>query len=64
MNIAEKNYSIVEKDCLALVFTPQKLHNYFLTNEVYLQVHDNRVRHLLQQPTMSGRAAYCWDYGI
>ena len=54
---AEQRYTRMEKACLALVFAAQKLRHYFLTHEVYLIVHDNPVRYLLQQPALSGRAA-------
>ena len=56
-NSAEKNYSRVEKACLALIFAAQKLRHYFLTHEVYLMVRDNPVKFLLEQPALSGRAA-------
>lgn len=50
VNAAEKNYSKVEKACLALVFVAQKVRHYFSTHhEVYLVIHINLVRFLLQQ---------------
>lgn len=57
MNDAKKNYSSVEKTCLVLLFTAQKLHHYLLTHDVYLVIHDNLVRHLHKQPALSGCAA-------
>lgn len=44
MNGSEKNYSKVEKACLALVFVAQKVRHNFLTHEVYLVIHVNLVR--------------------
>lgn len=49
---------MVEKDCLTLVFATQKFRHYFLTHEAYLCMHDDPVRHLLQQPAMSGHTAH------
>ena len=58
MNETEKRYIRMAKACLALVFAASKLRHYFLTHEVYLVVHENPVRYLLQQPALSGRAAW------
>lgn len=57
LNTVEQRYQRIEKACWALVFAAQKLRHYFLTHEVYLVVHDNLVRHLLQQPALSVREA-------
>ena len=56
MTSFERNYSKIEKACLALVFASQKLRHYFLSHEIYLMVRNDPVKFLLTQPALSGRA--------
>ncbi|KAG5524128.1 hypothetical protein RHGRI_030950 [Rhododendron griersonianum] len=54
---AEERYTPVERHCLALVFTAQKLRHYFLSFPVQLVTKSDPVRYLLSRPALSGRIA-------
>ena len=56
MTSFERNYSKIEKACLALIFASQKLRHYFLSHEIYLMVWNDLVKVILTQPALSGRA--------
>lgn len=57
MNISKKNYSRVEKACLALIFVAQKLHHYF-----FVTTHPIRVWARCYKRTRKNKAG--WDNKI
>ncbi|KAH7845471.1 hypothetical protein Vadar_002619 [Vaccinium darrowii] len=54
---AEERYTPIERHCLALVFTAQKLRHYFLSFKVQLVTRNDPMRYLLSRPMLNGRAA-------
>ena len=52
---AETRYPRAERACLAIVYTSQRLHHYFLAYEVWLMTKSHAIKALLQQPILSGR---------
>ena len=52
---AERNYSPIEKLCLALMFSIKKLRHYMLNHEVQLVARADPIRYVLSQPTLIGR---------
>ena len=54
---AEKNYTPIEKVCLALVFAVQKLRHYILSHRVILISKVDPLRYLMSKPVLSGRIA-------
>ena len=54
---AEHHYSPMEKVCLALIFTVQKLRHYLLTHSITLISKANPIRYLLTKPILSERLA-------
>ena len=54
---AEERYTPIERHCLALVFTAQKLRHYFLSFKVQLVTRNDPMRYLLSRPVLNGRAA-------
>ncbi|CAN6440363.1 unnamed protein product [Victoria cruziana] len=53
----EKNYSLMEKSCLALVWMCQKLRHYLLSTEVKILSKLNPIKYILDQPFLAGRIA-------
>ncbi|CAN6454576.1 unnamed protein product [Victoria cruziana] len=53
----EKNYSQMEKSCLALVWMCQKLRHYLLSTEVKILSKLNPLKYILDQPFLAGRIA-------
>ncbi|CAN6447300.1 unnamed protein product [Victoria cruziana] len=53
----EKNYSQIEKICLALVWICQKLRHYLLSTEVKILSKLNPLKYILDQPFLVGRIA-------
>lgn len=54
---SEIRYSTIERHCLALVFTAQKMRHYLLAREVKLMTKTDMIRYLLTRPTLVGRLA-------
>ena len=54
---AEQNYTPIEKVCLALVFTVQKLRHYLLSHSITLISKADPLRYLMSKPVPSGRLA-------
>ena len=54
---SELNYSPMEKHCLALVFTTQKLRHYFLAHKLLVVTKSDPIKYLLSRPALSGRIA-------
>ena len=52
---AERNYSGIEKLCLALIFSLKKLRHYMLSHEVQLIARADPVKYVLNQPALLGR---------
>jgi ribonuclease HI len=52
---AENNYSLIEKLCLALVFSLKKLRHYMLAHPIQLIARADPVRYVLNQPALMGR---------
>ena len=51
------NYPDIEKICLALVFSAQKLRHYMLEHTVQLVSRADSLRYILRKMTLSGRLA-------
>ncbi|KAL5541488.1 hypothetical protein UlMin_009198 [Ulmus minor] len=52
---AECNYSLVEKQCLALVYVAQRLRHYMLAHKIYLLSKSNPLRYMMSSPIPSSR---------
>lgn len=52
---AERNYSPIEKLCLALIFALKKLRHYMLTHQIQLIARADPIRYVLSQPLLAGR---------
>ncbi|CAN6459259.1 unnamed protein product [Victoria cruziana] len=53
----EKNYSLIEKSCLALVWMCQKLRHYLISTEVKILSKLNPIKYILDQPFLTGKIA-------
>lgn len=54
---AECNYSPIEKECLTLIFTVQKLRHYCLSHDITLISRADPIKFLMTRPMLSGRFA-------
>ncbi|XP_028106499.1 uncharacterized protein LOC114305595 [Camellia sinensis] len=54
---AEVRYTPVERHCLALVFTAQKLRHYFLAHQIQIVTKSDPIRYLLSKPALTGKVA-------
>lgn len=54
---AEMNYFSIERHCLAVIFATQKLRHNLLAHSLSLITKSNPLKHLLRQPTITGRVA-------
>ncbi|GMP48863.1 hypothetical protein CsSME_00016061 [Camellia sinensis var. sinensis] len=54
---AEVRYTPVERHCLALVFTAQKLRHYFLAHQIQIVTRSDPIRYLLSKPALTGKVA-------
>jgi hypothetical protein len=52
---AETMYSFIEKLCLCLFYACSKLHYYLLSSTCIVACHADVIKHMLQQPILSGR---------
>ncbi|XP_028104876.1 uncharacterized protein LOC114303897 [Camellia sinensis] len=52
---AESRYTPIERHCLALIFTAQKLCHYFLAHPIQVVTRSDPVRYLLSKPALTGR---------
>jgi hypothetical protein len=52
---AKRNYSPIEKLCLALIFALKKLRHYMLALQIKLVARADPIRYVLSQPTLMGR---------
>ena len=53
----ELNYSLIEKTCLALIFSTKKLRHYTQAYIVHLIAHTDSIKYVLSKPILSGRLA-------
>lgn len=53
----EERYTPIERHCLALAFTTQKLRHYFLSFKVQLVTKNDPIRYLFSRPVLTGRTA-------
>ena len=53
----ELNYSLIEKTCLALIFSAKKLRHYMQAYTVHLISHANPIKYMLSKQVLSGRLA-------
>jgi hypothetical protein len=51
----ETRYSFIEKLCLSLFYVCSKLRHYLLSSTCVVACQANVIRHMLQQPILSGR---------
>ncbi|XP_028112584.1 uncharacterized protein LOC114310692 [Camellia sinensis] len=54
---AEVRYTSIERHCLALVFTAQKLRHYFLAHQIQIVTKSDPIRYLLSKPALTGKVA-------
>ena len=54
---SELNYSLIEKTCLALIFSTKKLRHYTQAYIVHLIAHTDPIKYVLSKPILSGRLA-------
>ena len=52
---AELNYSPIEKICLALMFSVQKLRHYMQAHTVWVISKADLIKYILSRPVLSGR---------
>ncbi|KAL5548759.1 hypothetical protein UlMin_003990 [Ulmus minor] len=52
---AENNYTPMERQCLALVYTAQRLRHYMLAHQIHLISKSNPLRYLMKNPIPSSR---------
>lgn len=57
MDSPELNYSPIEKICMALVFTLQKLRHYLLTMTIHLISRGDPLKYIMSRPSVQGRIA-------
>lgn len=55
MNGYELNYTLIEKACLAVVFTSQKFLHYMLAHTIKLVANIDPLKYLLSKATLMGR---------
>jgi hypothetical protein len=55
LTIVEQNYSTIERECLAMVFSVKKFRHYLLLNPVVFFVDHMALRYLVNKPDLSGR---------
>jgi hypothetical protein len=60
---AETRYSFIEKLCLSLFFTCSKLRHYLLSSTCIVACQADSIRHMLQQPILSGKIRK-WAYAL
>jgi hypothetical protein len=60
---AETRYSFIEKLCLPLFYACSKLRHYLLSSTCVVVCQANVIRHMLQQPILSGRIGI-WAYAF
>ncbi|RVW90038.1 hypothetical protein CK203_035858 [Vitis vinifera] len=53
----ELNYSLIEKTCLALIFSAKKLRHYMQAYTVHLIAHANPIKYMLSKQVLSRRLA-------
>ena len=52
---SEKNYSLADKLCVALMYAIQKLRHYMVTHRVRIITNSDPIKLLLQKPILTGR---------
>lgn len=57
LTTAERNYSITERECLAMVFSVQKFRHYLFLNPVVFFVDHLTLKYLVSKPNLSRRLA-------
>jgi hypothetical protein len=60
---AETWYSFIEKLCLSLLYACSKLRYYLLASTYVVVCQANMIKHMLQQPILSGRIEK-WAYAL
>jgi hypothetical protein len=60
---AETSYSFIEKLCLSLFYACSKLRHYLLSSTCIVACQADVIRHMLQQPILSGRIVK-WAYAL
>jgi ribonuclease HI len=60
---AKTRYSFIEKLCLSLFYACSKLWHYLLSSTCVVACHVDVIRHMLQQPILSGRIRK-WAYAL
>ena len=51
----ERNYSTIEKECLAMVFSVKKFRHYLICNPVIFFIDHMAIKCLVNKPELSGR---------
>ncbi|KAL0291952.1 UNVERIFIED_CONTAM: hypothetical protein Scaly_2613200 [Sesamum calycinum] len=59
MKLNELKYSPIEKLCLALIFSIQKLKHYFQSHSIHLVSKANLLKYVMEKPLLSDRLARC-----
>jgi hypothetical protein len=60
---AETRYSFIKKMCLSLFYACSKLQHYLLSNTCIVACQADVIKHMLQQPILSGRIRK-WAYAL
>jgi hypothetical protein len=60
---AETRYSFIEKLCLSLFYACSKLRHYLLASTYVIACQADVIKHILQQPILSGRIRK-WAYAL
>ncbi|XP_028089774.1 uncharacterized protein LOC114290082 [Camellia sinensis] len=53
----EVRNTLIERHCLALVFTAQKLRHYFLAHQIHIVTRSDPIRYLISRPAITGKVA-------
>ena len=57
LSVAEKNYSVTEREALGMVYSIQKYRHYILGYKFTFHVNHDALKYMINKPQLSGRIA-------
>ena len=57
LSVAEKNYSVTERECLGMIYSVKKFRHYLLGKIFYFHVDHSTLVYLVQQQNLTGKLA-------